>query len=131
MGPVSRRRFLAAMGMAGGAAAGAGAVELLHARHLDGQPDRRGTVPFAGTHQAGIVTPMQSHLCFATFDVAATDREALVGLLRRWTDAARQLTAGQVAADDSAETDGLFPARFRQKPDEEDIEKDSSEPSRR
>jgi deferrochelatase/peroxidase EfeB len=112
MGAVSRRRFLAAMGVAGGAAVGAGGVELLHARRLEGQPDRRATVPFAGTHQAGIVTPMQSHLCFGTFDVATTDREALVDLLRRWSDAARQLSEGLVAADDSAETDGLFPARL-------------------
>jgi deferrochelatase/peroxidase EfeB len=106
---VSRRRVLAALGVLTGAAAGGGAVGTL------GLP-RSGSVapavvPFAGTQQAGIVTPPQAHLCFAAFDVTAPTRSALVSLLRRWSDAAGQLTAGVLGPGDSPEADAL-PARL-------------------
>ncbi len=47
--------------------------------------DRR-LVDFHGAHQAGIATPVQGHLHFASFDVTTTDRAALVALLQDWTD---------------------------------------------
>jgi deferrochelatase/peroxidase EfeB len=112
MGVISRRRLLATMGVAAGAAVGAGGVELLHASRPDPSWAPPTAVPFTGTHQAGIITPPQNHLCFAAFDVTTTDRRRLVGLLRRWSEAARQLTAGIVVPEDSAESDGLVPARL-------------------
>ena len=65
-------------------------------------------VTFSGVHQAGIVTPAQDRLYFVAFDVVTTDRNALVDLLKRWTDAARRLTAGQpVDEQDTGEATGL------------------------
>ena len=54
----------------------------------------RATYPFHGVHQAGITTPVQDRLHFAAFDVTTESRAALVGLLRAWTEAAREMTAG-------------------------------------
>lgn len=57
------------------------------------------TYPFAGTHQAGIVTPAQDRVYLAAFDVTTTDRDDVVDLLRRWTTMAARLTAGLAAGD--------------------------------
>ncbi len=79
-------------------------------------------LPFRGAHQAGILTPQQTHTYFAAFDVTTRDRTELIALLRRWTDAAERLAAGQTAAPlgtdasqpgaDSGEALGLGPARL-------------------
>jgi len=53
------------------------------------------TYPFHGRHQSGITTPAQDRLHFAAFDVTTESREALVLLLRSWTEAAREMTAGR------------------------------------
>jgi deferrochelatase/peroxidase EfeB len=58
----------------------------------DGGPVQR-RVEFHGAHQAGIATPVQGHLHFASFDVTTTDRTALAALLQDWTAAARDVTA--------------------------------------
>ena len=121
----SRRNFLAA---AGGIAAGAG---LVAARTVPAtaqvapslpEPNQQDQEPFYGTYQAGITTPMQSALYFASFDLAATKRSDLIGMLQAWTDAAARLTAGQPAepgtqnlADpplDTGEALGLNPQRL-------------------
>jgi deferrochelatase/peroxidase EfeB len=75
---------------------------------------------FHGVHQAGIVTPQQSRLLFASFDVLTDDRQELVELLQQWTRAARRVTAGrpvgsdntdqQAPADDTGEADDLGPS---------------------
>jgi deferrochelatase/peroxidase EfeB len=52
------------------------------------------TYPFEGRHQAGITTPAQDRLHFASYDVTTTSREALMALLREWTAAAREMTRG-------------------------------------
>ncbi|WP_369056112.1 iron uptake transporter deferrochelatase/peroxidase subunit [Kineococcus terrestris] len=90
-GALSRRGLIAALGAAG--AGGAGAAVLAGAGG-DGAAARADVVPFGGEHQAGVATDVQAHLHFAAFDVLATDREELAGLLRDWTRAARSLTAG-------------------------------------
>jgi deferrochelatase/peroxidase EfeB len=59
-------------------------------------------VAFEGRHQAGIVTPAQDHLHFASFDVTTTDRARLATLLAAWTEAARALTAGAEAGPGGA-----------------------------
>lgn len=71
-------------------------------------------VSFFGKHQAGIATPQQTHLVFASFDVTAEDPSALVGLLRDWTQAAARLTAGNLAETptDSGDVLGLGPGRL-------------------
>jgi deferrochelatase/peroxidase EfeB len=77
-------------------------------------------VPFDGAHQAGIVTPVQDRLLFASFDVITDNRDELVQMLRDWTAASRRMTAGQMIGtdndnpdappDDTGEADGLGPA---------------------
>ena len=70
-----------------------------------------GPIGFTGVRQAGIVTPAQDRLHFVSFDVVTESREALVAMLRAWTDAARRLTAGQdVGPEDSGEALGLPPS---------------------
>src|SRR3954469_25074294 len=55
-----------------------------------------GVVPFYGTHQAGIATPVQDRLHFAAFDLLdGTTRADLADLLRTWTSAAAAMAAGQ------------------------------------
>ena len=49
---------------------------------------------FQGEHQAGITTPAQDRLHFASFDVTTDSREQLVALLKEWTAAAREMTTG-------------------------------------
>jgi deferrochelatase/peroxidase EfeB len=88
------RRTLAKLlgaGTVGLAAGAAGDAALRGTAHDAGAQ----TVPFFGPHQAGISTPAQDRLHFATFDLSpVATRSDLVMLLRRWTDAASQLTLG-------------------------------------
>ncbi|WP_158602045.1 Dyp-type peroxidase [Pararobbsia silviterrae] len=53
--------------------------------------------PFYGEHQAGIVTPQQTHTYFAAFDVTTHERADLIALLKAWTDASARLTRGDTA----------------------------------
>lgn len=99
VGAVSRRGVFA--GAAGLAAAG-----LLVSAGCDsdsGGPSPR-AVPFHGEHQAGVATAAQDRLVFAAFDVTG-DRDQLGPMIRKWSSAAEQMTAGHVigrAPDDLA-----------------------------
>jgi deferrochelatase/peroxidase EfeB len=119
----SRRDFLGSAGL--GAAAGlAGAAGIARAQLAPSRPEiaPADSEPFYGPHQAGITTPMQDALYFASFDLTATKRQDVVGLLRAWTQAAARLTSGLPAAPmtpdandppaDSGETMGLKPSRL-------------------
>jgi deferrochelatase/peroxidase EfeB len=58
------------------------------------------TVPFHGSHQAGIVTPVQDRLAFATFQVVdGTDASMLRDLLAEWSDAAARMTEGRLVGE--------------------------------
>ena len=61
-------------------------------------PARAVTEPFHGPHQAGIVTAQQNQTYFAAFDLIATQRTEVEALLRRWTEAAARMAAGDAAA---------------------------------
>jgi deferrochelatase/peroxidase EfeB len=117
------RRSLLGSGAAAAGLAGAFAV----GRASDGATAERATRPssyaFRGAHQAGIVTPAQDRLHFAAFDVTTTDRDALIALLRAWTEAAERMTQGDPAGtvgpvegpsnlppDDTGEAIGLPPS---------------------
>ncbi|HRK46114.1 MAG TPA: Dyp-type peroxidase, partial [Nocardioides sp.] len=97
------RRGVSRRGLIGGGVAAAGVVGAFAiGRSSDGAtPDTASapvtSYPFRGEHQAGIVTPAQDRLHFAAFDVTTDDREALVALLQRWTEAAERMTAGESA----------------------------------
>src|SRR5689334_20664165 len=67
-GQLTRRRLLTAAGGSTLGVALGGAGFALGQRREDAAPD---TVPFSGARQAGIVTPMQSQLVFAAFDLTA------------------------------------------------------------
>jgi deferrochelatase/peroxidase EfeB len=111
---MSRRRFLA---VTGGVVAAAGASRIAESTVVTAAPAIAAppTIPFWAEHQAGILTPAQSHTYFAAFDVIATKREEVADLFRRWTTASARLSVGQAAdpsAVDSGETVGLQPARL-------------------
>ena len=107
----SRRGFL---GAAGGLLAAAGSIGTASAQmekgvNASGQaPGRRLTEPFWAEqqdgHQGGIVTARQNHTYFAAFDLVADAPDGIVKMLKAWTEAAAQLTAGAPAAPIS---DGL------------------------
>lgn len=79
-----------------------------------------GPTAFYGEHQGGIATPPQDHLQFAAFDADAADAAGVRDLLRLWSQAAAQLTAGRPAPrpsgdpswNDSGEALGHAPARL-------------------
>ena len=144
----SRRLFL---GAAGGLLAAAGACPFAQAASGDkvakgiaaaGQGVGKAVVePFYGPHQGGIVTSLQNHTYFASFDildahdgaiaaayggkagpVKPVTRADLIGLFQAWTTAAARMTQGQTAAElsadlsapaaDSGDALGLAPARL-------------------
>ncbi|WP_333770744.1 iron uptake transporter deferrochelatase/peroxidase subunit [Streptomyces sp. IBSBF 2435] len=128
---VSRRRLLGAVGAGAavaGAALGAGGTALAHRDSDSGSGSgtagaTAATVDFRGGHQAGIATPSQDRLCFATFDVApAATRADLAALLTTWTAAAEAMTLGHpvpgdegdlnTPPDDTGEAADLTPGRL-------------------
>ena len=80
-------------GLAVGTGAGlAGGVALGRARAAE---DAHSAYEFFGEHQAGITTPVQDHLHFASFDMMPrTDREDLISLLQDWSYAASRMVQG-------------------------------------
>lgn len=97
---ISRRRLLVGgAGLAGAGAAGALAVASLAGDDAAAQTAGGGVVPFHGVHQAGVVTPAQDRLYFASFDVITDDPGELRRLLDDWTAAAAQMTAGLEAGE--------------------------------
>jgi deferrochelatase/peroxidase EfeB len=124
---VSRRRLLGIGGATAGGLliGGASGAAIAAASEGDTAPPTspsREVIPFHGAHQAGIATPAQDRLLFASFDVTATSRAEVAQLFRDWTTAAEQLTAGarvgqpvrneQEPPDDTGEAAGLHPARL-------------------
>ena len=104
----SRRGLLAG---AGGLAAITGAA--LGARPAAAVAALPAVEPFHGAHQAGIMTPQQSHTYFAALDLLTGKRDEVARLLRAWTDAAARMTAGDTTGTlDSAEALGLPPSRL-------------------
>jgi deferrochelatase/peroxidase EfeB len=90
---VSRRGMLGAAGV--GVAAGlGGGFALGRSEATPAVAAAPKAYPFYGPHQAGIVTPVQDRLHFATFDVTTTSKLELVSLLRDWTNAAARMTQG-------------------------------------
>ena len=122
---VSRRGLL---GAAGAAVAAGVAGYAVHSATTDQQSVAVGNahpVDFHGGHQAGIVTPAQDRLHFATFDLTTSKRDDLVNLLKTWTAAAAQMAAGRdvgeygavsgpgaAPPEDTGEAVGLPPARL-------------------
>lgn len=108
--PLSRRRLLASAGLgAAGLGLGAGG-------YLVGQSDAEaaesataGSVPFYGEHQAGIATPAQDRLHFASFDLLTESKAELRELMEAWSVAAREMTEGRMIGTSSGNRDELAP----------------------
>jgi deferrochelatase/peroxidase EfeB len=118
--PVTRRKLLRSAGI-GAAGLGLGAGGFLAGRE-SAEPGEEGAgiVPFYDTHQAGIGTPAQDRLHFAAFDLETESRSELRELMREWSLAAAEMTAGEPVGDvndlqpappdDTGETVGLLPS---------------------
>ena len=123
MTPVTRRRLLASAG-AGAAGLGIGGATgfLVGQETAEAKSDGTGSVPFYGEHQAGIDTAAQDRLHFAAFDLVTDSRSELRELMREWSRAAAEMTAGEMVGDvnslqpappdDTGETVGLLPSRL-------------------
>ncbi|GHO46201.1 iron uptake transporter deferrochelatase/peroxidase subunit [Ktedonospora formicarum] len=97
---LNRRDLLRGAGVAGtGAVLATGGYTLLQQRDAALSSSVRDhsqeTVPFYGPHQAGITTPAQDHLHFATFDLLSPTLSEIRGLMRIWTSAAASMCAGK------------------------------------
>lgn len=120
---ITRRQFLAGMGAtAAGFAIGGGTVATANATSTP-RPAGTTTIPFYGTHQAGIITEQQDRLCFAAFDVVTKNKDDVRKMLKAWTEAAARMTAGDTTGggaasspysppDDTGEALDLHPARL-------------------
>ncbi|WP_430331446.1 iron uptake transporter deferrochelatase/peroxidase subunit [Rhodococcus sp. ACT016] len=103
---LSRRRLFGAVG-AGAVVAGAGvAVGRLAAPEASAATSE--VVPFRGVHQAGIVTPAQDRMHFVAFDVITDSRDELVAMLKKWTEMAARMTAGEEATENGATGAGEY-----------------------
>ncbi len=122
LGRVSRRAFLGTAGagtLAATVALGTDALSLAPGAGASVPSAMDAAVPFAGAHQAGIVTPVQERLMFASFDVITDDADDLVQMLEDWTAASRRMVKGRTIGtnddpdappDDTGEAVGLGPA---------------------
>jgi deferrochelatase/peroxidase EfeB len=116
---ITRRRLLAGAGAAGVGIGLGGTGYLLGRESAEASTHLDATVPFYGSRQAGIETPAQDRLHFAAFDLTVESRSELRDLLREWSDAAAEMTQGQMVGDvnneqlaptdDTGETVGLRP----------------------
>lgn len=59
------------------------------------------TVEFYGEHQAGISTPQQDRLHFASFDLTTSDTGEVRDLMREWSEAAARMCAGEPVGDEN------------------------------
>src|SRR4051794_8842017 len=96
--PIPRRRMLLGSLAAGGAATVAALAGPGQPRAVADET-RRGTEPFEGAHQAGVLSAPSAAVTFVSLDVTAPDRAGLTDLLRAVTDQARLLTAGGALGD--------------------------------
>jgi deferrochelatase/peroxidase EfeB len=122
MTPISRRNLLKSAGVgAAGITLGAGGY-LVGQESAEASGEGTGSVPFYGEHQAGIATPAQDRLFFASFDLLTESPAELRELMREWTLAAAEMTAGEMIGDvndvelappdDTGETVGHLPSNL-------------------
>jgi deferrochelatase/peroxidase EfeB len=100
---ISRRGLL---GLAGAGLAGIGigvaGDEVVRAVSSAPHPGEL-SYDFYGTHQAGVITPAQDRLHFASFDVApGMTRSDVIELLQDWTIASAAMTAGKEIGQNGA-----------------------------
>ena len=119
---LTRRRLLASAGVGAAGIGLAGGGFLAGHQAAEASGEGTGSVPFYGPHQAGIDTAAQDRLHFAAFDLLSEDPAELRELLRAWTVAAAEASAGEMVGsvnevplappEDTGETVGLLPSRL-------------------
>ncbi|KAB1149284.1 deferrochelatase/peroxidase EfeB [Streptomyces luteolifulvus] len=106
-GGLSRRRLLSTAGATGLVLGAAGAATGYAARPAEAAPLSSvgaGQVMFHGKHQPGITQGLQARGHLIAFDLAAgAGRREAAALLRRWSQTARRLMAGEAAAHDDTD----------------------------
>ncbi|WP_068614109.1 iron uptake transporter deferrochelatase/peroxidase subunit [Paenibacillus tuaregi] len=96
---VSRRDFLKLSAIAGtgialgaaGVGAIAGIVKPDQAKTASAEGER---IPLYGEHQAGIVTPQQTYMYLASFQLTGSDRSSVIRLFKDWTKFCDLSTSG-------------------------------------
>ncbi|GAA3594505.1 iron uptake transporter deferrochelatase/peroxidase subunit [Klugiella xanthotipulae] len=92
---LSRRGLLGLLGVSATAGFVGGVASVAAAVPRSDSPSVAESYEFYGKNQAGIVTPAQDRLFFASYDMLPTaTREDLIELLQDWTFAASRLTQG-------------------------------------
>jgi deferrochelatase/peroxidase EfeB len=123
MSPITRRSLLRSAGIgAAGIGLGAGGYLVGQESAEADSGDGTGSVPFYGEHQAGIDTAAQDRLHFASFDLQTESPAELRELMREWSRAAAEMSAGEMIGDvndielappdDTGETVGLLPSNL-------------------
>jgi deferrochelatase/peroxidase EfeB len=116
--PFSRRRLLKSAGLgAAGVGLGAGGYLIGHDNAEAAEIPGTGPVSFYGANQAGIATPVQDRLFFASFDLETESKAELRELMEEWTKAAVEMSEGRMIGtendvllappDDTGEARGL------------------------
>ncbi|MBC2681836.1 iron uptake transporter deferrochelatase/peroxidase subunit [Corynebacterium anserum] len=110
-GSVSRRKFLAGLGLSAGAGAliGGGGVTAVRAASQSHSSTPQ-PVPFYGTHQAGITTAQQENLHIVALDVLTKDKAELKDMLTRWTAMSERMSRGLPAAEQPSDSEYAVPA---------------------
>ncbi|MFB6640366.1 iron uptake transporter deferrochelatase/peroxidase subunit [Streptomyces chartreusis] len=106
-GVLSRRRLLGTAGATGLVLGAAGGAVGYAARPAEATPLASlgaGQVMFHGKHQPGILQGLQARGHLVAFDLAAgAGRKEAAALLRRWSETARRLMAGEAAQQDDTD----------------------------
>lgn len=123
----TRRKFLQSAGLTGLGASALGTSAILAggqgaaASTATDAAAASGVVPYYGEHQAGISTPAQNYLQFASYDMVTSSVADLRALLRVWTEAAARMSLGQAVGPvrtgsnppaDTGEAEGLPPSQL-------------------
>jgi deferrochelatase/peroxidase EfeB len=107
---LTRRRLLTSAGLgAAGVGLGAGGYLIGHDNAEAAETEGTGTVAFYGEHQAGIATPVQDRLHFASFDLETESKTELRELMEKWTVAAQEMTEGKMIGTPAGSRTELAP----------------------
>lgn len=109
-GSVSRRKFLAGIGLGAGAGvlAGGGGMAAVQAA-TSSSHSTPPSIPFYGSHQAGITTAQQENLHIVALDVLTKDKGALKDMLSHWTQMAERMAQGLPAAEQDSDSEYAVP----------------------
>ncbi|MCP8970198.1 iron uptake transporter deferrochelatase/peroxidase subunit [Ectobacillus ponti] len=64
-----------------------------------GKSRNTSVLPFYGQHQAGIVTPQQTYMYLAAFNLTTGSRSSVIQLYKTWTALGAQMSMGDTAED--------------------------------